>query len=180
MTTSANKPKIIGKPAPGYYISQILITPEKIKIYGNYSKINDLDFLETMPIDVNGITKTLSVKVPAILGEGIYIFEEEPDLAEVSIQVKENIVQKTLENIPVVIEDASPFISFSIEPRVANITIEGKSVIVEEINKENIKVYVKFSDNLKTNQEIQLEVLLPEGVSLVSIEPANINLKISE
>lgn len=174
------KPKIIGKPAPGYYISQILIAPEEIKIYGNYSKINDLDFLETIPIDVNGITKTLSVKVPAVLGEGIYMYEEEPDLVEVNIQVKENIVQKTLENIPVVIEDASPFISISFEPRVANIIIKGKSVTLDEIDRKSIKVYVKFSEDLKTNQEVPLEVMLPEGVSLVAIDPANINLKISE
>jgi len=58
------KPRIIGKPAPGYYISQILANPNEIRIFGNYSKISNIDSLETIPIDVNGITKTLSVKVP--------------------------------------------------------------------------------------------------------------------
>ncbi|GAI73694.1 unnamed protein product, partial [marine sediment metagenome] len=54
------KPKIVGKPAPGYYISEILSNPDEIKIFGNYSKINSIEFLETIPIDVSGITKTLS------------------------------------------------------------------------------------------------------------------------
>ena len=102
------KPRIIGKPAPGYYISQILVNPEKINIYGNYSKINNLEYLETIPIDVNGITKTLSVKVSPMLSEGLYLFEGESQLTEVSIQVEENIIQKTLENVTIKIENASP------------------------------------------------------------------------
>jgi len=90
------KPRIIGKPAPGYYISQILAKPDEIKIFGNYSKINNLEFLETIPINVSGITKTLSVKVPPALNEGLNIVEGKTTLIEVTIQVKEALVQKTL------------------------------------------------------------------------------------
>jgi len=174
------KPRIIGKPAPGYYISQILVYPDKINIYGNYSKINDLEFLETIPIDVSGITKTLAVKVSPALTEGLYILEGEVQLTEVSIQVEENIIQKTFENMPIIIENASPFIFCDTEPQNAKIIIEGKSILINEIEKENIKIFVKFTDNLKTNQEVKLEVELPEGVSLINLEPTKVNLNISK
>jgi len=174
------KPRIIGKPAPGYYISQILVNPEKINIYGNYSKINNLEYLETIPIDVNGITKTLSVKVSPMLSEGLYLFEGEPQLTEVSIQVEENIIQKTLENVTIKIENASPFIFCNVDPQNVKITIEGKNILVNEIKKENIKVFVNFTENLKTNQEVELEVQLPEGISLINIDPKKVNLEISK
>jgi hypothetical protein len=45
---------------------------------------------------VSGITKTLSVKVPPALNEGLNIVEGETTLIEVTIQVKEALVQKTL------------------------------------------------------------------------------------
>jgi len=173
------KPRIIGKPAPGYYISQILVNPDEISIYGNYSRINDLEFLETIPIDVNGITKTLAVKVPPVLVEGLYILEGEPQLTEVNIQVKENIIQKTLRDVPIKIENTSPFIFCDIEPQNAEIIIEGKNILIDEIEKEDIKVFVKFTENLKINQEIKLEVQLPEGVSLIKVEPEEVNLKIN-
>ena len=173
------KPRTIGKPAPGYYISQILVNPDEISIYGNYSKINDLEFLETIPIDVNGITKTLAVKVPPVLVEGLYILEGEPQLTEVNIQVKENIIQKTLRDVPIKIENRSPFISCDIEPQNAEIIIEGKNILIDEIEKEDIKVFVEFTENLKINQEIKLEVQLPEGVSLIKVEPEEVNLKIN-
>ena len=138
-----------------------------------------MEFLETIPIDVNGITKTLAVKVPPVLVEGLYILEGEPQLTEVNIQVKENIIQKTLRDVPIKIENRSPFISCDIEPQNAEIIIEGKNILIDEIEKEDIKVFVEFTENLKINQEIKLEVQLPEGVSLIKVEPEEVNLKIN-
>ncbi|MEA1939255.1 MAG: CdaR family protein, partial [Candidatus Caldatribacteriota bacterium] len=155
------KPRIIGEPAPGYYISQILANPNKIKIYGNYSKINSLEFLETIPIDVNGISKTLSVKVSPELEEGLYIFEGEPLLTEISIQVRESIVKRTIVDVPIEIKNVSPFIFCEIEPKKANITIEGRNVLVEKVEIEGIKLYVEFTESLKNEQKVKIEVQLP-------------------
>ncbi|MCK4309433.1 MAG: hypothetical protein KAW42_05620, partial [Candidatus Atribacteria bacterium] len=136
------KPRIIGKPAPGYYISQILANPNEIRIFGNYSKISNIDSLETIPIDVNGITKTLSVKVPPALEEGLNIVEGETSLIEVTIQVKESIIQKTLKNIPVIPQDLSPFVSCEIEPKVVDVIVEGQNILIESIKEEDIKAFV--------------------------------------
>jgi YbbR domain-containing protein len=119
------------------------------------------------------------VKVPPVLVEGLYILEGEPQLTEVNIQVKENIIQKTLRDVPIKIENTSPFIFCEIEPQNAEIIIEGKNILIDEIEKEDIKVFVKFTENLKINQEIKLEVQLPEGVSLIKVEPEEVNLKIN-
>ncbi|MBA3062498.1 MAG: hypothetical protein FP833_06060, partial [Atribacteria sp.] len=159
------KPKIIGKPAPGYYISEILSDPDDIKIFGNYSKISNIEFLETIAIDVSGITKTLSVKVPPALEEGLNIVEGEVELIEVTIQVKEAIIQKILKNISVVPQNLSPFVSCEIKPKVVDITVEGKSVLIDKLGKD-IKSFVEFTDDFKVEQKVKVQVDLPEGISL--------------
>jgi len=143
----AVKPKIVGKPAPGYYISEILSNPDEIKIFGNYSKINSIEFLETIPIDVSGITKTLSVKVPPTLDEGLNIAEGEVELIEIAIQVKEAIIDKTLKNIPVLPQNISPFVSCEIIPETVDITVEGKNVLIDKLEEENIKASISFMDS---------------------------------
>lgn len=173
------KPRIVGKPASGYYISQISVNPDMINIYGNYSKINDLQYLETIPIDVNGITKTLSVKVSPALSEGIYLVEGETALTEVNIQIKENIIQKTIIDVPIMIKNASPFISFNLEPQFTDVTIEGKSDLVEKISSEDIEVFVEFVDDLETDQQVKLKAMLPEKINLIKINPEEVNLKIN-
>ena len=174
------KPRIIGKPAPGYYISEILSNPDEIKIFGNYSKISNLEFLETIPIDVNGITKTLSVKVPPALEEGLNIGEGETMLIEVTIQVKEAIIQKILKDISVVPQDLSPFVSCEIQPEVVNITVEGKNILIDKLKAEDITAFVKFTDNFKVEQKVKVQVDLPEGISLIEIEPEEVTVLINK
>jgi YbbR domain-containing protein len=174
------KPKIIGKPAPGYYISEILSNPDEIKIFGNYSKISNIEFLETIPIDVNGITKTLSVKVPPALEEELNIVDGEIELIEVTIQVKEVIIQKILKNISVVPQNLSPFVSCEIKPEVVDITVEGKNVLIDKLEKENIKAFVKFMDNFRVEQKVKVQVDLPEGISLIEVEPEEVTVLINK
>jgi len=174
------KPKIIGKPAPGYYISEILSSPDEIKIFGNYSKISNIEFLETIPIDVSGITKTLSVKVPPSLEEGLNIVEGEVELIEVTIQVKEVIIQKILKNISVVPQNLSPFVSCEIKPEVVDITVEGKNILVDKLEAEDIKAFVKFTDNFKVEQKVKVQVDLPEGIFLIKVEPEEVTVLINK
>jgi len=176
----AVKPKIVGKPAPGYYISEILSSPDEIKIFGNYSKINSIEFLETIPIDVSGITKTLSVKVPPTLDEGLNIVEGEVELIEIAIQVKEAIIDKTLKNIPVFPQNISPFVSCEIIPETVDITVEGKNVLIDKLEEENIKAFVIFMDNFKVEQKVKVEADLPEGISLIKIEPEEVTVLINK
>ena len=174
------KPKIIGKPAPGYYISEILSSPDEIKIFGNYSKISNIEFLETIPIDVSGITKTLSVKVPPALEEGLNIVDGEVELIEVTIQVKEVIIQKILKNISVLPQNLSPFVSCEIKPEIIEITVEGKNILIDKLEAKDIKAFVKFTDNFKVEQRVKVQVDLPEGISLIKIEPEEVTVLINK
>jgi len=173
------KPKIIGKPAPGYYISEILSNPDAINFFGNYSKINSIEFLETIPIDVSGITKTLSVKVPPALEEGLNMVEGEIKLIEVTIQVKEAIIQKILKNISVVPQNLSPFISCEIKPELVDITVEGKNILIDKLEESDIKVFINFTDNFKMEQKVKAQVELPEGISLINVEPEEVTVLIN-
>jgi YbbR domain-containing protein len=174
------KPKIVGKPAPGYYISEILSNPDEIKIFGNYSKISNIEFLETIPIDVSGITKTLSVKVPPALEEGLNIVEGELELIEVTIQVKEAIIQKIIKNISVVPQNLSPFVSCEIKPEVVDITVEGKNILVDKLKAEDIKAFIEFTDNFKVEQKVKVQVDLTEGISLIKVEPEEVTVLINK
>ncbi len=168
------KPRITGKPAPGYFISQILITPEELEIMGNFHQLNRLEWLETIPIDVNGITKTLSVKVPSLLEEGLNIIGEQNSLIEVTIQVQESIISRTIKGIPVNLKNVSPFLSCQINPSAVDITIEGRYMLINEIKEEEIKAWVEFNDEILEQQTLPVKVQLPEEINLIEINPSEV------
>lgn len=55
------KPVIHGSPAKGYRLKMITVTPPKITVEGAESIIQKLDSLQTVPIDIQGATASLSI-----------------------------------------------------------------------------------------------------------------------
>lgn len=170
------KPRIIGKPAPGFYVSKIEANPSSIKVYGDYLKIVNLDFLETIPIDVNGISKTLTVKVPPIIEEGIIFAEDQETLIEVQIQVAERDEEKIFQNIKIEPREASPFIEIQLIPDTVDIKVMGKYNNMVNLKIENIKVFVNLSD--MEQETVKVEVELPPGVELVQVIPEVVTISI--
>jgi YbbR domain-containing protein len=170
------KPRIVGKPAPEYYISKIEANPSYIKVYGNYSKIGKLDFLETIPVDVNGISKTLTVKIPPIISEGIYIADEQESLIEVQIHVMEKEEERIFRNISITIMDASPFVDYQLSPETVDIRVSGRYTAINSLTEDDIKVFVNLLD-LEIGK-VKIEVELPSGISLIQVIPEEVNVSI--
>ncbi len=166
------KPRIIGKPAPGFYISKIEATPNSLKIFGEYTRIINIDYLETIPIDVNGVSKTLTVKVTPLLAEGIYLAENQETLVEVQIQVDEKEEEKMFEDITVKPRNASPFIDYQLTPETVQVIVTGKHSILEGLKKEDIKAFVNLGDIELETVKVELEAIL--GVSMVTTIPEKV------
>ncbi len=172
------KPRIIGKPAPEYYISKIEANPSYIRVYGNYSKIGNLNFLETIPIDVNGISKTLTVKIPPIISEGVYLIDEQETLIEIQIQVEEKEEERLFENIIIQKREASPFLSYKLDPEKADIRISGKYNDMKNITEDDIKVFVNLSDI--EMKRVKVEAELPPGINLIQLIPEEVDISIKK
>ncbi len=170
------KPRIVGKPAPGFYVSKIEANPSFIKVYGDYLKIVNLDFLETIPIDVNGVSKTLTVKVPPIIEEGIFFAEDEETLVEVQIQVTEKDEEKIFQNVKIEPREASPFVNFQLIPDTVDLKVIGKYKNIVNLKIENIKVFVNLAAIEQETAKVEVE--LPPGIELVQIIPERVTIAI--
>ncbi len=172
------KPRIIGRPAPEYFVSKIEANPSYLVVYGNYSKIVNLDFLETIPIDVNGISKTLTVKVPPIIGEGIYIINDQETLIEVQIQVEEKEEEQLFQDIPIELKEASPFLNYQLNPGTVDVRVGGKYSHMKAITREEIKVFVDLSDIEK--EKVKVEIELPANIDLIQVVPEEVVILIKK
>ncbi len=172
------KPRIIGKPAPGYYISKIEANPNSFKVYGEYTKINNIEFLETIPIDVNGISKTLTVKISPNVVEGMYLAENQEILAEVQIHVEERIEEVVFKNLKIEIREASPFINYQLIPETVEVKLAGKQSHINSIKEEDITIFVNLSDTER--ETVKVEAKLPLEINLIEILPEEVAVSIKK
>ncbi len=81
------KPDLLGKPAPGRYISEITVRPERVEIEGPETVIRKVPSVRTEPIDVSGLREDVIEKVG--LETDISEVRLTTDSVEVHITVKE-------------------------------------------------------------------------------------------
>lgn len=80
------KPVLTGKPSKGFIISEIEVNPSLIRIEGAQKELDRIRLIKTEPIDVDGISESITVHVK-IDPEG-KIFRTDKDIVYVKIKVR--------------------------------------------------------------------------------------------
>jgi YbbR domain-containing protein len=63
------RPRVTGKPAPGYDIARVDPNPNEVEIIGPSKEIESVDSAITDPIDVTGVLDQITVVRPAYVSD---------------------------------------------------------------------------------------------------------------
>jgi YbbR domain-containing protein len=90
----------IGRPAPGYYVTGILSTPQRITVQGDPSVIESMQpYAETDTIDLTNLTDDLIREVPLNLPPGVTPIDSQT--VEVLISIAAQLSSRTVLDVPV-------------------------------------------------------------------------------
>jgi YbbR domain-containing protein len=86
--------------------------------------------------------------------------------------------QAILRDLPIaVLSSAQPVGGFSINPKTANVTVQGDAASLRNLRRENVRVLVDLSDNgaLQSSRR-RLEVSTPAGITHVRVDPEEVEV----
>lgn len=175
-TVSLNA-NISGSPIEGYQITSIKLSPSTIKIKGYEEELLSINSLKTEEININGLNSTLDTNIAIIVPKGISLIG---DSKEVDVIVNiEKIIDKTFEysfdelsiyNIP---KDLN--VDLSNNSVKINISVQGIESRIRNLNKEDIKPYIKIDGLNEGSHEVEVKVYKPYGIDIIKIDPIKIN-----
>ena len=55
-----------------------------------------------------------------------------------------------------------------------------KNILVDKLEAQDIKAFVMFTDNFRVEQRVKVQVVLPEGISLIKVEPEEVTVLINK
>jgi YbbR domain-containing protein len=86
--------------------------------------------------------------------------------------------QAILRDLPItVLSSAQPVGRFSINPKTANVTVQGDAASLRNLRRENVRVLVDLSDNgALQNSQRRLEVSTPAGITHVRVDPEEVEV----
>ncbi len=166
------EPVILGATADGYELRQINVFPPNVKIQGPRSKVEGLRTIRTTPLNITGLSKSITQKVDLVLSENVELV----DAAEIEVRaiIREKNERKIFYNIP--IQVTPPTRGAAIEPKYVTATLVGPISTIRNLKLEQIVVSVNLQQLKPDEDEVQIQVELPEQVSLTKLDPRSVKI----
>lgn len=157
-----------GSVAEGYHIDRIVTNPEIITVSGEYDVLEKVSTIYTEPVNISGADGNLALRQKLTLPEGITL----NGTAEVSVTVEisrqaENET-KTFSDVPVKPIHLGEGLVANITPDKINVTVQGAKERINALKSEDIAVQTDLTGTAAGNLQVEIKVVLPEGVQLVS------------
>ncbi|MBN1687481.1 MAG: hypothetical protein JW893_00090 [Candidatus Omnitrophica bacterium] len=166
------QPNLVGDPAFGYTVDQgeIQLNPNAILIGGPKGQLEQLDAVQTEPIDLVGRIRSFRRTVTLDLPPNVKPMSEA--MIDVYIPIREELGEKTFENIPVkVMRTPDGPERLTIEPSSISFALKGSVAQLERLIPEKILAYVDVSELPAGEHRSPVKLFLPEGVNLKDEAP---------
>ncbi|MGE4318099.1 MAG: YbbR-like domain-containing protein [Deferribacterales bacterium] len=128
-------PSFIGEPAEGYKVGSVVVSPEVVEVNAAKSKIKGVNSLETMPVNLTGKKDKITYSIGLKFFEGVQDYK--PEQVEVVVGFKEDIIEKTVENIPVTASGVEEGLIVSVDDTI-NLNVKGRADLLNPRSIANI------------------------------------------
>lgn len=175
------KPIIINKPQEGFVISQVYFTSDKVLVEGSKSILDNMEYIETSPINIDGVDKTILKEVSFNINNfninNIKILS--PKKVSIIIEVKKQYELHEFKNISVKIINKNEDLEYSLNTDKLSIKI----LIPPKTNNNATFNNLSFTidgNNFKNEGEYTIIPVfnMPQQYEILQIIPDKISLTI--
>jgi len=168
-----------GQVASGYRLTNIIVTPPTVTVSSDDPLlVNELPgFIETNPIDIEGLVDGIEVNVSLVLPEGILLIREPGVLVQIGVAAIESSLTIPL---PIELIGLSPDLSAILSPPEIVVIVSGPIRVLEELTPASFRAVIDITNLAPGTYQISPVIdLLPELVQIESILPETVEVVIS-
>ena len=172
-------PQTNGAPAEGYSVIQRTTMPQTVVIDGPSEHLNDILFVETEPVDINGRTESLVQQVSLrALPSGVTVVDPASSEVEMTVVIQEVGVDQVLDDQPVEVIGLGEQLTARVEPATVAVRLDAPSDLLGSMSADDVSVRVDLSGRGPGVYELRPEVTVPQGVTWISNEPQSVRIVI--
>ncbi len=170
-----------GQVASGYRLTSLTVSPPAVTVFAsNPTLVENLPgYVETNPVDLNGITDDLEVRVALNLPEGITVVGDQTVSVIVGVSAIEGSV--TLSDLPIEVINLNPEFSAQLAPKTATIILSGPLPTLDNLKPGEVRVVVDLEGVTPGTYKLvpRVEVLV-ESLRVESILPNSIEVIVTK
>jgi len=168
-----------GQLAEGYRLTNISVAPPTITVYSaNPQLVNELPgFIETMPVDLSGLSDDTEFNTELNLPDGITLVSEPGVLVQIGVAAIEGSLTLTL---PVEVLGLQPTLAATISPPSVDVIITGPLPILDNLTAASFRAVVDLTGLAEGKYQIEPSLdLIPEEVQIQAVLPETVEVTIA-
>jgi YbbR domain-containing protein len=165
------RPRIIGRPARGYEVAEVLAEPAEIRIAGPKSRVQEIESAFTEAISIEGARADVRDEAGVGLDDPVLRVVGAPR-AQVTARIREESGRRTFPALAVEARGATA----RLQPRAVDVVVEGPLSALQRLAATDVRVWVEAS-RLRAGARVSVSVELApgfEGVSVQRVDPAEV------
>jgi YbbR domain-containing protein len=168
-------PVVDGEPAAGYRIGRILSQPEQVTVVGPTSHVVGVSSATTEPVSVANATSTVVDRVVVGVSNEMVRLEQ-PQSANVSVEIVPIAEDKRLEHVPVATRGLGPGRSATVEPSSLVVVLRGARARLAPLT--TATAYVDVAGMAPGRYDLTVKVDPIADVQLAAVEPARVAVRV--
>ena len=166
-------PTILGQPAEGYAFYTAQVTPERLRVDGPASQVDQLEVLRTTPIRLDGRTGSFVARA-GVAPEGELVRVLDPNLLSVRVVVDAAAVERRLENLHVETAGAPP--GSTVKPEILHVILSGPPRLVDRLSPDQVRLYAHVNiepgemDPVEATVRVELLNLTPDERARIEVK----------
>jgi YbbR domain-containing protein len=167
-----------GQVASGYRLTNISVTPPTVTVYSTDPQlVNELPgYVETIPVDLTGLTDDTEFNVAINLPPGISLVSEPSVLVQIGVAAIEGSLKLT---VPVESLGLSPTLKAIISPATVDIIVNGPLPVLDTLSPASFRAVVDLTNLPEGTYQIEPKLdLIPQAVQIQAILPETVEVVI--
>ncbi|HLJ60610.1 MAG TPA: CdaR family protein [bacterium] len=169
-------PALVGSPASGLAVTGVTITPQTVAVSGSVTALQAIQTATTAPIDIGGARSDVTRKVALALPQGSAAQTQQ---VTVVVRIGRMLLSRVLPGVPVRISGVPKGSAARAAPDHVDVQVEGPQDAVQRLAPSALMVEVDASGPARGARRVAPRVVLPNGVRLLAITPAQITLTVA-
>ncbi|HLZ10286.1 MAG TPA: CdaR family protein [Chloroflexota bacterium] len=169
------QPKLQGNVSLGYQVVGVTIDPSTVTLVGDPKTLNQLQFISTQAVNIEGATSDREVTIDLELPGTVALARSQSTVVRVLVTSVNG--SKTILVSPRILNGA-PTVNYSVTPGAVNVTISGPIPVLSHLGPDDVPVVVDAHGVVTGTMSFHADATVPPLVHLDSIEPASVVLAV--
>jgi hypothetical protein len=166
------RPRLIGRPAPGYEVAEVRSEPAEIRVLGPKSRVQEIESAFTEPVSIEGAQATVEETVNVGLEDPLLRLEG-TGRVDVIARIREVHEERAFEALPVSARGEPA----DLRPAAVRVVVSGPASVLDALAPGDVRPYVNVPAGPGGGRKLPVAVEIASGhtgASVVATEPAEV------